>query len=197
MTATEPRAKKRVTMDELSSYGSAWVEIANGEVVTIDMSAATFLHAVTIKNICEMLDRFARANKLGHVFGDGLTYILSRDSQGIETARIPDVSFIRQGRLPKGQDVNGPVPFPPDLAVEVMSPDDRVKDIMLKIGEYLDAGTEQVWVFFPDQKQVHQYRRDDRKTVRVYRGSDVMDAEALFPGLKLVTQELFKLPELE
>ena len=46
-------------------------------------------------------------------------------------------------------------------------------------------------VLFSDYEEVYQYRRDDRKTIRVYSGDDIIDAEALFPGLKLRARDCF------
>jgi Uma2 family endonuclease len=187
---------KGVAESDLMRSGSAWVEVVNGEMVEIDMGAAGFLHAIVIDNLREALKRNAVSNKLGYVLGDGLTYNLASGSEGIYTARIPDVSFLSKGRIPKDFDLKRPIPGAPDLAVEVMSPDDRAVDMQLKIEEYLNAGAQQVWVLYPEQATLHQYFRDDRSKVRVYRGTDTIDAEALFPGLKLTASELFIVPDL-
>lgn len=60
-----------------------------------------------------------------------------------------------------------------------------------KVRDYLDKGSEQVWVLFSDYDEVYQYRRDDRKTIRVYSGDDVIDAEMLFSGLELRARDCF------
>lgn len=49
--------------------------------------------------------------------------------------RAPDVSFVSADRL--SQVPEGFVPVAPDLAVEVLSPDDRPRYVLEKVGEYL------------------------------------------------------------
>jgi len=148
-------------------------------------------------NVYRALYDFATQHRLGYVCGDSLVYILEQDEeQGLRQVRIPDASFIRKGRLPKDFNLSDPFPGAPDLAIEVMSPDDSATDVLAKIRTYFGAGTEQVWVLYPEQQEVHQYIHHETQ-VRIYTGSDAIDANALFPGLTLIAQDLFILPDTE
>ena len=79
--------------------------------------------------------------------------------------RKPDVSAIRVARLreagiPDDRDFGESV-LPPDLAVEVVSPKDRIYAVRGKIREYLDAGFGEIWLLFPAERAADVYRGGD------------------------------------
>lgn len=65
-----------------------------------------------------------------------------------ERFRVPDVSIVRGGR-PSGRIITAP----PEVAVEVLSPDDRAVDIQDKIDDYLAFGVPCVWVIHPESRR--------------------------------------------
>ena len=153
------------------------------------------MHAFVVNNVYNALSSYFSKHPLGYVFSDGLIYLMETEGEQLRGARVPDVSFVHKERIPADYDLNRPFPGAPDLAVEVVSPGDSAKDILTKVREYLSARSIQVWVLYPEQKELHQYLRDI-DTVRLYAGDDIIDAEALFPEIKLITKALFKLPDL-
>ena len=65
----------------------------------------------------------------------------------VDTVRRPDVAIVRTERL-RGIDLDeSPMRLVPDLAVEIVSREDRVEDLMEKISQYLQGGA--VWKIFP------------------------------------------------
>ena len=76
-----------------------------------------------------------------------------------------------------------------------MSPNDSATDLLKRVRDYLNAGTEQVWVIYSDLKEVHQYQQNAPAVANLYKDDDPIDAESLFPGLKLITSAFFILPE--
>lgn len=58
----------------------------------------------------------------------------------------PDAAVIPRERLPNGELPDGFVEGPPSLAVEVVSPHDTEAELMQKVGYYLDAGVDRVWL---------------------------------------------------
>jgi Uma2 family endonuclease len=88
------------------------------------------------------LRTFVRDHDLGKV-GIGLGFCLRRDPDLI---RAPDVSFTATSRLDPARDQTKYIEGAPTLAVDVMSPDDREADVLVKVGEYLDAGADRVWL---------------------------------------------------
>lgn len=128
---------------------------------------------------------------------DSLIYVLEHDPEaGIRNSRIADTSFVRKGRIPPDFDLRLPFPGAPDLAVEVVLPDETAKEILAKVRDYLRFGSEQVWVLYPEQKELHQYVSGS-DSVRVYQGDDRIECAALFPDLEVTAAEFFALPELE
>ncbi len=60
--------------------------------------------------------------------------------------RCPDWALVRRERFGGGEIPEGPVPFPPDVAFEVISPSDKWSDVQNKRREYNANGVVQVWV---------------------------------------------------
>lgn len=198
MTANPQARLSVITEDELIRLDSEgkFFEVANGELVP--MSPVGYEHSELTFHVAKLLDSIVRDRKLGYVHPDNLIYVLARnEAEGLEIARIPDVSFIRRGRFPKDFDRKRPFPGAPNLAVEVISPSETETVTLAKVRDYLRYGSEEVWVLFPDAQEVYQYRSSDPKTIHVYTSDDVIDTTALFPGLMLKTSDLFVLPELE
>ncbi|MBI5667288.1 MAG: Uma2 family endonuclease [Chloroflexi bacterium] len=185
-----------LTEHELMALGSdARIEVHNGEVV--EMNPVGILHHLVAGNFYDALKPFVVQNRLGYVFMDGLLCLLDiSEGGGIKGAQVPDVCFIRRGRIPKDWNLERPFPGAPDLAIEVVSPDDDPDELLGRVRKYLAKGSEQVWVAYPRQQEVHQYRGDSPDSLRVYRGQQVIEAESLFPGLKLVAHNFFVLPDL-
>ena len=67
------------------------------------------------------------------------------------------MAFIRQERIPS-TDPRGFWKGPPDLAIEVLSPDDRPSEIRTKVEEYLAHGVRLVVVLDPDDKTATVFR---------------------------------------
>lgn len=186
--------EKLMTEAELMGLGSdARVEVIDGEIV--EMAPNGMLHLFVGGNVYDALKPFAVQYGLGYVFSDGLLCILDKTQRGIKGAQVPDVTFIRKGRIPKDFNLARPFQGAPDLAVEVVSPGDDGNVLLKRVRKYLQFGTEQVWVIYPEEREVHQYRRGS-DMIQVCKDGGQMDVEALFPGLVLTLEAIFKLPEL-
>ncbi|MBC7812531.1 MAG: Uma2 family endonuclease, partial [Burkholderiales bacterium] len=171
---------KFVDEDELMRLGSdAMVEVVDGEIV--EMAAVGILHHFIVGNLYHILDTWVRALETGFIFPDGLLFHLFREGKRIKGSRVPDLSFVRKGSIPKGWNIERPFPGAPALAIEVMSPDDSSEEVLKKVREYLAAGSEQVWVVYPQPRELHQFRRGV-SDVRTYTGSETIDVDTLFPG---------------
>lgn len=191
--ADVPLERAKITLDDLLEMSDrARIEIIEGEVV--EMAAAGVVHHIVAGNIYDPLKAYNQENSAGAVFFDGLTYLMFSDPGSLKDSFIPDVSFIRAANILSDFDLEKPYPGIPDLAVEVISPNDKAEDVQDKLRTYLDKGTEQVWIVYPRTRQVYQYRRDNNPPVRIYSGDARMDIETLFPGLELTLSAIFHLP---
>lgn len=110
-----------------------------------------------------------------------------------DTVRAPDVYYVRKVRLPDGKHMP-PAFFPgaPDLAVEVVSPDDTSTEVARKVGEYLEAGTTRVWVVDPELQTVVVHR--SASLASTLHAGDVLssdDAGFEVDGFVLALDDLF------
>lgn len=96
---------------------------------------------------------------------------------------IPDVAFYAQGKQPPSDWMR----FPPDIAIEVLSPGQRVPDIRSKIDSYLAFGVLEVWVFDRANRAVEIFQGNTRQ--RVADGDALTTASA--PRLRISLTEFF------
>ncbi len=110
-----------------------------------------------------------------------------------DTVRGPDVYFVRTERLIEGRMPRKYYPGHPDLAVEVVSPDDRDSEVNQKLREYLDGGTPRVWVVRPELKTVAVHTPDG--LARTFAEDDVLrsaDAGFSVDGFELPVSRIFE-----
>jgi Uma2 family endonuclease len=106
--------------------------------------------------------------------------------------RKPDVAFVRYGRFPGEQLPLGHAQLAPDLAVEVVSPNDTYEEVIEKIEEYLHAGVRLVWVISPHNHTIRVYRVNGSS--HSLRENDELDGEDVVPGFRCPVRDLFPQP---
>lgn len=109
--------------------------------------------------------------------------------------RKPDVSFVRAGRLPGERPPKGDILVPPDLAVEVVSPNDLYNEVDVKISEYLAVGVPLVWVVNPETRTACIFRPDG--SARRLREDDDIDGGDVLPGFRCRLADFFPPPVAE
>lgn len=158
-------------------------ELVDGEVV--QMCPPGFEHADISACILHELRQFVKPRGMGRVISE-LGFVLRRNP---DLVRAPDVAFIAQAKLAAQGRTRKFWPGAPDLAVEVLSPEDRASEVLRKVGEYLDAGTGLVWVVDPENQTVSAYR--SLHQVRVYGAGEELSGEDVLPGFSLKVAEIF------
>lgn len=123
--------------------------------------------------------------KLGLLLNSDVTYQCFAGN----VVRMPDLSFIRTGRLPEDRVPVGHIKIPPDLAVEVVSPTDIQYDVDNKVAMYLEAGVKLVWVINPETRVVIIYRADG--SIAGAREGGDLDGEDAVPGFCCRVADLF------
>jgi Uma2 family endonuclease len=158
------------------------IELVRGEIV--QMPPPKGKHGVCCSQIVWLLKNYVTHAKLGWVTANDAGVLLERDPA---TVRGPDVAFWSIARQPAIPD--GYFEIPPDLAVEVLSPDDRRGDVRAKIKQYIFYGVPLIWLVDPEMR-----------TVLVYRGTprggeldeeDTLDGGEVLPGFACKVAELF------
>ncbi|RMI27418.1 MAG: Uma2 family endonuclease [Calditrichaeota bacterium] len=167
-----------------------WVNGKRGELVRgefIEMSPTDGTHGRLTNRISVVVGGFIINQDLGEAFGAETGFILSRDP---DTVRAPDFAFIAKERLSQIGEFDRYLPIPPDLAVEVISPNDRWVDVEAKVYDYLRAGVRMVWLFDPTTQTVHVYEGFSR--VKVLTTEDELDGGEVVPGFRMPVREFFK-----
>ena len=95
--------------------------------------------------------------------------------------RVPDVTFVRGGK-PRQRIITSP----PELVIEVLSPDDRAANLQDRIDDYLSFGIRAVWVINPENGRGFVYTPEGMHEARdgVLRSADgtiQMPLSAIFP----------------
>ena len=153
------------------------------EGVIYEMSPAGGKHGWITGNIHTSIWQHVRDQYLGFVTAAETGYNLTGDSRNV---LAPDVGFVKKERLRELPE--GFIPLAPDLAVEVLSPGQENSYIDRKGQQYLDAGTEQVWMFDPATKRVIV---DIPAGKRSFEIEDTLDGGDLLPGFSLRVRDVF------
>jgi Uma2 family endonuclease len=176
---------KPITADELLAMGDIGrCELIYGELVM--MSPAGFEHGEIALRMGRLLANFVEENDLGLILAAETGYKIEDD-----LVRAPDVSFVRKDRIPATR-TKGFFPGVPDIAVEVVSPDDSKREVTAKTNMWLANGTSVVWVADPDTMTITIHRVG--KPVQRLAGTDELRDEPLLPGFVLPLSKLFKRP---
>lgn len=145
-------------------------------------------HTIIIHNLYDLLRPVVRS---GFIHGYGLKYILAAADDGsVIASRTPDLAFLRRGRIPDDFDRRRPFPGAPDLAVEVASPGQSLPTLLDKVADYLRYGSEEVWMIYPQQRELHRYRQDSQRP-QVYAEGESFTPDALFPGVTVDVSAVF------
>ena len=99
---------------------------------------------------------------------------------------MPDVSY-RAGSNPLI--TKGSVPLMPDIAVEVKSPDDTLKDMRAKARYYLANGTKIVWLVEPQKRFVEVYTLDDEQ---IFIEGETLDGGEVLAGFQMPVSAIFE-----
>ena len=138
------------------------------------------------RTIGRSLDRYVDANGLGEVYVGELGCLLTTRP---DTVRSPDVAFLSAERVVETAGLTDYLPGSPDLAVEVISPNDRLTRVAEKVAEWLEHGAKLVFVVNPRRRVVDVHRPGQgAQTLGL---NDVLDGEDVVPGLSMAVRDLF------
>ncbi|CAN5752452.1 Uma2 family endonuclease [soil metagenome] len=172
---------------ELPEIEGKRLELVEGCV--IEMAPAGPRHNEIAFYLAVLIYQFVRQHRLGWASGDGTGYIIPGER---ESVLIPDASFVAADRIPPDGKPETFWPFPPDLAIEVVSPSDRADDVNAKVMIYLRAGTRLVWVVWPRTQTIFAFREGGADTLGP---NDLLDGGDVLPGFSVPVAEIFTLGE--
>ena len=160
-------------------------ELSKGEL--LPMTPVGIRHSAIVVKLCRLLGAYVEEKDLG-VLGTEGGFRLRRNP---DTLRAPDIAFIAKDRLPPEGIPEAFANFPPDLAVEVLSPEDTASEIARKVDEYLAAGVPLVWVVDPSIQKVTVYR--SLQDIKVLSAHEELDGGEVLPGFHVKVEAIFAL----
>lgn len=178
--------EKRYTVEDFWEFARSpenetrRLELEDG--VIVEMASSSPLNTVIAGRIIYFLN--------GHVIPNDLGYVTVPDGGfklGSKSSRQPDAAFVSKARAPK---LPKAFDFAPDLAVEIVSPDE---DILKKANEYIRAGTRLVWAVYGIEQTVYVFRppQGGELRVQILGVGDVLDGEDVLPGFTLKISDIF------
>jgi Uma2 family endonuclease len=105
-----------------------------------------------------------------------------------ETTPVPDLLYISYDRLPSTWNENAACPFPPELAIEIISPGQSLGQLIIKAESYLQSGVQQVWIIDPKFQSLTVLSID--RVIQTLIDSMVF-TDVLFTGLEFTVDRLF------
>jgi Uma2 family endonuclease len=159
------------------------IELVRGVVVVREPPSTR--HGWVAARVSYLLCEWVYRHDLGAVIQDAGFEIESDP----DTVRAPDVAFVSRSRVNEIP-VNGFARFAPDLAVEVVSPNDRPGELLAKVGQLLDAGSKLVWVIDPVRARALVYRENGDVSIVGRDGS--LDGESVLPGFGCPVADVFR-----
>ncbi len=142
-------------------------------------------HGWIESDIDSSLNPYVKANNLGRTFSGDTGFLLERDPDHV---RAPDIAFVRRERIEAIGKTVFFWPEAPDLAIEVISPNDRYTEINEKVADWLAAGTRMVVVVNPRNRTVNVHTPGSTITLKL---GDTLDGGDVVPGWQMPVADIF------
>ena len=158
-------------------------ELVCGELIHLPWNTAE--QGVVAASIAQLVAEAARVAKGGQTYAAGTGFHIEHDPDSVIA---PDCSFVRTDRLIDIE--HGFFPGPPDLAIEVVSPNETREGALDRVQMWLDAGTPLVWVAWPPTRSVTVHRLGGGKAEVLHEG-DRLNGGDVLPGFECDVAEVF------
>jgi Uma2 family endonuclease len=176
------------TVDDLWALpeNGRFFELVKGELRSTGPNG--FEHGCVVTNVAYAL-RSETPKTVGVVLLGRVGFVLEREPDRVLG---PDIAFIKAERFDEARLPEKYFEGPPDLAIEVVSPEDRDAEVDAKAHDYIAAGAALVWVINPRWRNVTIYQAD--RTVRVVAETEALTAPDLLPGFTCQVADMFPKP---
>lgn len=177
------KIQKRATVEDLLRMpkDGRLYELVDGEIL---VSPAGMRHSEVAAKVLAIIATYLENHPIGKVYAENVGIALPNGN-----IRSPDVTFVRNEKLPGGKSPEGFGELVPNLAIEVLSPSDRPKEVGRKIGEFLECGVPLVWLIDPKKETVTVYR--SLSDTQRFSSSDTITAEPVLPGFSCIVSRFF------
>jgi len=175
-----------LTAEDLEELGSDAKRFELYDGVLWEKGAMGQQHGEIEIEISSALHVHVRANRLGRVYPSDTHFILYRNPDKVV---MPDVSIVRADRVPPESERIGFAPLAPDFVVEVVSPSDRIVEVIEKVRLYERDGIPLIWLVQPRTRSVTVYTSGTEP--RTHHEGDVLDGDVI-PGFQLAVADIFR-----
>lgn len=178
-----------IAMQVAQCEGFKHLEIANGNWVLDEQDPYMTgeEHAWIEALILHALIGWALANQAGRVYPGDMDFVLEGTPDHIHIKRQPDVAYVSNARV---QATSGYYYGAPDLVVEIVSPSQSRPEMVQKANEYLRYGSLQVWLVFPNRREIEVHTAEGLPTV--YAAGQTLSGGDLLPGFALDVAAVFE-----
>ncbi|MDE2820011.1 MAG: Uma2 family endonuclease [Chloroflexota bacterium] len=170
---------------EQPEYADRVLELVEGEIV--EMSRPSRKHGLITMRLAVKIAIHVAEHDLGEVPAAETGFVLERHPAGRDTVRGIDIAFISNSRVPDPPESTW-YEMGPDLAVEVISPNNKTSDTHLKVMQLLNAGTRLIWLVHPETRTVVAHTAEGAVTLRE---DNTLSGGAVLPGFELRVGDIF------
>jgi Uma2 family endonuclease len=175
----------RMTVDEYEAYIALpenidrQLQLVDGELIE---KMPTLRHSRASHQFAFAIGRYLIENPMGEVLPELRIKLL----EGTEfEAYVPDIVFIRHGHA---ADPDSPLPFMPELIIEIQSPGQSKRVMNKKAEFYLTHGCVMVILAYPIERMVEMITQDDKY---FFHAGDMIDFSPVLPGFNLAVDSIF------
>ena len=183
--AQRARAATNLTVEEFMVFPTpdGKAELVRGELRVTPSPGPR--HGIVCANLTTLLHQHVTKAGLGRVLTESCYELV----QLPRTVRAPDVSFVRQERLPPDGIGEAQLKIAPDLAAEILSPSETASRLDEKLDDYAASHIPLGWVIDPKRRTVMVIARD--APVRWLRDGDTLGGGTIVEGFVCQVSELF------
>jgi Uma2 family endonuclease len=163
-------------------------ELVDGQLVERNLSTWS---SYVAGRVYRLVANFTEPKHAGWPFPEGTSYQCFPNHPN--KVRRPDFSFIQLDRLSAKQALEGGhIPIVPDMAVEVVSPNDLYYEVEIKINEWMTAGVRLLWIINPQTRNVRVFL--DGGSSDAVQEKDEISGEDVIVGFRCRVSDFFLMP---
>ncbi|MGB3404959.1 MAG: Uma2 family endonuclease [Microcoleaceae cyanobacterium] len=185
---TQITVNTQLTFEEYLTYDDGTdncYELENGKLIL--MNPPTGRHALIIRLLTNLFEAEIKRLNWPWVTLSGIGVRTS-----INRSRIPDISIITQNQISEYLDISAVIESASLLAVEVVSPESKIRDYRYKRSEYSVVGIPEYWIIDPSENKVIILLLVEGLYEEIeYQGTDKIVSQ-MFPELELTVEQIFQ-----
>lgn len=177
--------EQTLTLEEFLKLPQEEPALEYWDGVVIQKVSPKILHGWLQFVLAELLNNFARPRGLGLAFPETRATFAGRSP-------VPDVVFYLWERIPFRPDGQFENDFsePPDIAIEILSPEQRRSTLVKKCGWFVEHGVRIALLIDPEERSVLLFRHGAQ--LLALEGPDRIDLDDVLPGFELTVEALFR-----